>query len=253
MKKKIFFVFFISFASFVYAYLPLNLVDTPTVETLPKGSYSIYLSSYEKGGIKLKVIVGLSDLFQLGISEDIGGLIGDDKVSLNIPGALIKFNILRSEEGKKSLGWSVGYDYFIEGEYGKTNVKVKDAEGRNVLRREIIYGLYSVWNLPFHLIGPGQNFSFGCRYPLLPWNMKKNFNNLTFFAGLDIPFNREFRVVCEIEEISLNFTDFSRVMLNAGFRYVAGDLLGVSFNFRYIPDQNKLSRLIVIEYQNFLF
>jgi hypothetical protein len=153
------------------------------------------------------------------------------------------------EEGQTGkMGWAVGYDYFIEGEYGKTGNLDPAFHGNDV-----VYGVYSTFNLPFRLFGPGQSFSFGCRYPLVPLQMSKNFDDLTFFSGLDIPFNRELRWTLELEELSLNFTDYKRLMLNTGLRYVAGDLLGVSFNFRFLPGQNSLSRVIMIEYQNLFF
>jgi hypothetical protein len=226
----------------------MTLIDTPTPETLLRGYYDVYFSSYEAGGIKFKVAIGLADRITLGISEDVGGAIGDGIPQWNIPGVLAKINIFKLEENK--LGWSIGYDNFVEGEYGKVTMET-NADG-SAKRKEIIYGLYSAFSLPMAIF-TGSFFSFGVRYPLLPVKMEKNFSDLNFFAGVNLGLNNEVKLNAEIENASINPSENRNLLANAALKYVAGDVLSVSLNFRYLFTDKRLSRSINIEYQNLFY
>ena len=98
MKKHflpvVFCLFFAPVLSF--GYIQMNLVDTPTAESLLKGYYNIYFSAYEGGGIKIKASLGLADWVSLGLSEDVAGVIGAGKVKFALPpGVMAKFSIMQ--------------------------------------------------------------------------------------------------------------------------------------------------------------
>jgi hypothetical protein len=247
-RKFVFLAAFFAVSS-LFAYAELNLIDTPMPDTLVRGYYHLYFSSYENGGIKVKVGIGLADRLTLGISEDIGGAIGDGNVQWNIPGVMAKVNIFRTSES--GIGWALGYDNFIEGEYGKI-VTETNTDG-SVKRKEIVYGLYSTFALPLHIFNGNQAFTFGVRFPLLPIKVPKTMQDLTFFAGLNLPINNELRFNLEIENINYNFFANKNTMINASVKYVAGDVLGVSLAFRYMLSKEIPSRSIIIEYQNLFY
>ncbi len=238
-------VFTVSSAS---AFNQMTLIDTHTPETLMRGYYDVYFSSYEAGGIKFKVAIGLADRLTLGISEDVGGAIGDGSPQWNIPGVLAKINIFKHEESK--LGWAIGYDNFIEGEYGKT-VMETNANG-TPKRKEIIYGLYSAFSLPVTLFSDSF-FSFGARYPLLPVKMEKDISDFTLYAGINLGLNNEVRINAELENFSIGIKENDKLLANVALKYVAGDVLSVSLNFRYLFSEKLLSRSINIEYQNLFY
>ena len=239
----------------LWAFSSMNIIDTPTSDTLLRGYYDIYLSAYEAGGIKTKVAIGLADRITLGISEDVGGVIGDGNVTWTIPGVMAKLNIFNYTE--KKIGLAIGYNNFYGGEYGKTTITETNSETNISSHKEIIYGLYAVATLPIQFFGQ-QIFSFGARYPLLPIKMSKTASDLNLFANFSFAFNPELKLNMEIENIDLSSLDRNRPILNAGFVYVAGDVLSVSLNFRYSlsdtlnPLKNP-SRSIVIEYQNLFY
>jgi hypothetical protein len=238
----------------VSAFVQLNLIDTPAPDTLLRGYYHIYFSSYENGGIKLKVGIGLLDWMTLGISEDVGNAIGDANVKPNIPGVMARFAIFRPDDGK--LGWAAGWDNFIEGDYGKfTWTETNNATKETGTFTEIIYGVYSSFAVPFKLLNGDHRFNFGVRYPLLPVKMPKTINDISFFAGFDIGLSKEFHLSTELENVTLSLVNSPRAMLNASVKYVVGDVLGVSLVFRYLfsnPNKNP-SRSIIIEYQNLFY
>jgi len=236
-----------------FGYIQMNLVDTPTAENLLKGYYSLYFSAYEGGGIKVKVSLGLADWVTLGISEDISGVIGDGKVRFALPpGVMAKFSLFQLE--RDNFGLTLGYDFFTEGEYGKIrNVKWNGSSFETNLY--VVYGIYAAAAIPVKLFKTRQLINAGIRYPLMPQVLPlktATFSDLTLFAGLSLPFTKEFTFVTEIENFSFDFRRIEDTMLNMGFKYIAGDVLNVSLNFRYRFD-GRLSRIINIEYQNILF
>jgi hypothetical protein len=242
--RAVFSVLFLSGG--LFGYNQMTLIDTPTPDTLLRGYYDVYFSSYEAGGIKTKVSIGLADRITLGISEDVGAAIGDKTPQWSIPGVIAKINIFKIEDAR--FGWAVGYDNFVEGEYGKVIMET-NANG-STKRMEIIYGLYSAFSLPISILD-GSFFSFGARFPLLPIKMDKSFSDLGLFAGINIGLNKELKFNGEIENISLVKTD--KALGNMAIKYIVGDQLSVSLNFRYYFDKKLLSRSINIEYQNLFY
>ncbi len=227
-------------------YNQMTLIDTPTPDTLLRGYYDVYFSSYEAGGIKTKVAIGLADRISLGISEDVGAAIGDKSPKWNIPGVMAKINIFKLEDTR--FGWAIGYDNFVEGEYGKV-VMETNSDG-SAKRTEIVYGIYSAFSVPMNIL-EGSFFSFGTRFPLLPVKMDKSFADLNLFAGMNIGLNKELKINFEVENISFVKTD--KALGNAAIKYIVGDQLSVSLNFRYYFKKDLLSRSINIEYQNLFY
>jgi hypothetical protein len=231
----------------------MNLVDTPTAENMLKGYYNVYFSAYEGGGIKVKVSLGLADWVTLGISEDVAGAIGDGKVKFALPpGVMAKFSLFQLE--RDNFGLALGYDYFTEGEYGKV-VHVKRNSAETNTNTYVVYGIYATAAIPIRLFNARHLINLGMRYPLMPQVFpigNATFSDLTLFAGLSLPFSKEFVFVAELENFSLDLRRAENTMVNLGFKYIAGDVLNVSFNLRY-RFTGDLSRIINIEYQNILF
>lgn len=233
--------------------IPLQVIDTPTAGTLLRGSYHVYFSSYEEGGVKLKIAVGLSDCITFGLSEDVGAAIGNEKSVWTWPMGLLRLGIWNWED--RGVGLAAGFGNLMEGEYGKIDMVRTNGSGIIRTNREVEYGLYAVSTLPTSLFGQTQLFSFGTRFNLFPV-MDRNFSDLTFFCSYELPLSKNLKFKAELENFNLVQND--AIMLNGALTYTAGDVLGVSLNFRYLTSKKfnltgLPSRSITIEYQNLFF
>lgn len=131
MKKKR----FITAAFMLYAFLAvslasgakainIDLVDTPTANTLNKGEYYLQFHFYQEGGILIKGSAGLAERLTIGASYGGLGIIGTEAIEGNPePAFSLKYKI--SEEGKDSpVSIAVGYDGQGYGKYYRQGEKI---------------------------------------------------------------------------------------------------------------------------------
>jgi hypothetical protein len=226
----------------------INLIDIPTAWTILRGYYDVNVIIYGGGGLSAKISIGLTDRLMLGISEDIGGAIGSQKADWNIPGVLAKLNLIYPSDD--SLGIAIGYDSFLNGEYGKCY--------NNKITEDIVYGIYLAFTKPVSLFRGSQFWHFGVRFPLLPFEARKNGKNISLYTGLNIIINREIMIMGEVENIYLNGNRNKEILYNCGIKYNFSEALSVRLNFQYtssreINPEDKATRSILLEYQNIFY
>ena len=59
----------------------LDIIDTPTTNTLLRGMYNFHMRFYEGGGLNTRAWVGFANVFMIGASFDVQNAIGQGNVS----------------------------------------------------------------------------------------------------------------------------------------------------------------------------
>ena len=214
-----------------FAIVPnLDTVDTPTLITIPKGSYSLTVGGYNNGGISAKTIVGLTDYFYLGAAFDVMNLIGSDKIKFNIPGILAK---IRFTEGWNQfpLFVGIGYDSFYS---------------FSSRTQEIVYGPYFALTKPLFLFGSEQHIHFGIRMQVQPYYNPKSFSA---FISIDIPIGR-FVPMIELSNLYFN-NRIKEAFINLGLKISLFESLAMELDLFYSLNSQLLSRVFLFEFINF--
>ena len=249
MKKIILLIIIILQLTINYASGELiKLVDIPTAKTILRGYYAVDFVAYGRGGIQTKVMIGLTDRLTLGVSEDIGGAIGNNKADWNIPGVVAKLNIIYPDAD--TTGVAVGYDALLTGEFGKCyNNRITD---------DIVYGLYVSFSKQVHLFAGEQHWHFGIRFPLLPFEARKDGKNISLYTGLNVIVTDDIILFGEAENIYLSGNRGNEILYNTALKYYFNESLSVGVTFQYthsreINPTDKASRSLSIEYQNIFY
>lgn len=226
----------------------IKLIDIPTALTVLRGYYDIHFLAYPGGGIQTKIAIGLTDRIMLGIIEDVGGAIGNDRAHWSIPGVMAKINIIYPEPD--SIGLALGYDVLLNGQYGKAY--------DNRIAEDLVYGFYIAASRPVSLFKGDQFIHFGVRFPILPAPAREKGRNISFYTGLNILINPELMIVGEMENIYVNGNRGREIVYNAGLKYCFSESLGIGVVFQYTRSRelnptDKASRSLSIEYQNIFY
>lgn len=96
------------YANKMYANDVTYLVDTPTYSILDYGSYDLQFRVFTNGGVLTKLNFGIFKILNLGVSWELGSLIGVDDVTVAVPALQLKINVYSGSE--KLPGLAVGYD-----------------------------------------------------------------------------------------------------------------------------------------------
>ena len=248
MKKLIYIILIFLIPFFLHAEI-INLIDIPTSTTILRGYYDIDFLAYGRGGIMTKISIGLADRIMLGIIEDVDHAIGNHQPDWNIPGVLIKLNLIYLKPD--SMGVAIGYDALLSGEYGKVY--------NNQLSDDLVYGFYVACSKPVILFSGEQFWHFGARFPVLPKGAREKGENISLYTGLNIIINTELMVAGEIENIYVNSGDRgSEIIYNLGLKYNFSEFLSIGANFQYtrskeINPTDRASRSLRIGYQNIFY
>ncbi len=226
----------------------IQLIDIPTASTVLRGYYNVDFLAYGKGGIQTRLSIGLTDRIMLGIIEDVAGAIGTEKTDWNIPGVLVKLNIIYPDVS--SMGLAIGYDALLSGEYGKVY--------NNRMTDDIVYGFYIAGTKPIDLFKGDQFWHFGIRFPILPKKAREGGKNITLYTGLNVIITQEFMLIGEVENFYINKGRNKEVIYNAGLKYAFSEFLNMGLNFQYtisreINPSDRPSRSLRIEYQNIFY
>lgn len=211
-----------------------SVIDTQTAYTINRGSYQFSFWGYHNGGVELKAIIGLFDIFYCGVSFDFQNAIGKDKPRPNIPGVVAKVKLFEGWEAFP-LAIGFGYDSFYTGSH------VENEE--NPLNR-MLYGPYIVVTKPIYLLNDEQHISFGVRMPVQP---DYNPGDTSYFLGIDFPLGELFILKMEFERIYYDFSRHNDWLWNVGLRYSYMYQLGIEFDVMLQPKENP-NRIIRIEY-----
>jgi hypothetical protein len=234
MKKSVLLglLILVPFAAFPGVY-DLNVIDTPKAYTPFRGDLRFEFSVYDGGGILTSGLLGISDYAFLGIYFDAGRFIGSEEVELSPPGVVARFLIT---DGLTTAlpAIAVGYSYFIKGEAGKQD-------------GTLVSGLYAVASHRFYLFRNEQTFSYGLRYPVVPFSYSEP-ENASVFAGVDLEFSPAFSLKGEIENVRFVNDTWENVFYNFGFAFNVVDLVGLDVAFKYSPARDTLIRHLTIGY-----
>jgi hypothetical protein len=237
-----------------------TVIDTPTAFTIPRGTYQLGLLAYDSGGLELKTVVGLTDMFYMGISFDMEHAVGREEPKPNIPGVIAKFKITDGPESFP-VSLALGYDSFYMGATGKVTETVTTESSGSVLDgsgtetttktttdplNRMIYGPYFVITKPIYILDEEQHISGGFRVPAQP---EYNPDDSSYFLSVDVPLGQYFTVMAETERIYWNFSRSEQWLYNFGFRYNIFTKVGLELDFMIERDQTP-NRVVRIEYMD---
>ncbi|MFW6365907.1 MAG: hypothetical protein ACOC2H_05455 [Spirochaetota bacterium] len=235
-----------------------NVIDTPTAYTIPHGTYQLGMLAYDEGGLEFKTVVGLTDMFYMGVSFDMEHAIGRNRIKPNVPGVIAKFKVTDGPESFP-ISFALGYDSFYMGATGKVQKDSGDdggddgplgadedsgSETRVDPLNRMVYGPYIVVTKPIYILDEEQHISAGFRIPAQP-NYKPDYSS--YFLSLDVPMGQYFTVKAETERIYWNFKRSEEWLLNFGFRYNIFTKVGLELDL--MLEQHKTpNRVVRIEY-----
>ena len=198
------------------------LIDLPTAGTLERGSFSIGLRMFRNGGLLSAIAVGITPRVMLGLSFGGENIIGAGDVSWNKnPGILAGIRVVDENFAVPAitLGFnSQGYGPYFDG--------VDRYENKSRGLYAVASKNYAVfYNLGLH---GGLNRSF---------EDNDNDEDLNFFFGADLSFNREFRFMLEYDLARNDNENDSQFgsgegYLNAGVQWSFSDRLFLQFNLK---------------------
>jgi len=186
MKKIIYLVValtcHVSFAQTALLIHSIDLVESPTAVTMPKGSYHVSLKTFDQGGVLSQIGVSLTDRFMFGISFGGTSVLGSGRVTWNPQaGVQLKYQISREELNYPAI--SIGYDSQGAGAYlGEFRRYTEKSKGLylNLSKSYSLLGLFA-----FHA---GLSRSF---------EQEDGDDDLTVFTGLEKSLNSELSVLGE--------------------------------------------------------
>ncbi len=235
-----------------------TVIDTPTAFTIPHGTYQLGLLAYDEGGLELKTVVGLTDMFYMGVSFDMEHAIGRDEPKPNVPGVIAKFKITDGPESFP-ISLALGYGSFYMGATGKIKTEESSSsDDGGILGTEessgdqytvdplnrMVYGPYIVITKPIYILDEEQHISGGFRVPAQP-NYKPD--DSSYFLSLDVPLGQYFTVMAETERIYWNFKRSDEWLLNFGFRYNIFTKVGLELDILLERDKTP-NRVVRVEY-----
>lgn len=217
------------YAEKVYATNVTYLVDVPTYSLLDYGSYDIQFRIFSGGGVLTKLNFGIFKILNLGVSWELGNIIGVSDVVVAVPALQLKLNVYSGSE--KIPGFAIGYD------------------GQGFF--------YNQSDADFTQKGKGIYFVFGKELllPSLNFNVGLNLNDFKHpcvlgFAGIS------YQIIDEVLMAMVEYDNIGKgkdTRLNAGFRLWITENLDIDFILRNFTTGDKekygCERLLKISYQ----
>ncbi len=205
----------------------VELIDLPTAEVVDANHFNTNFRLYEGGGILTRMSFGIGKRVNIGISFDLTGFIGSDKVLIQRPELQFKY---RFYDGKKNIpALALGYD-----QQGYRYGLNKNTGEEEYIHRE--KGLYlaatqeMITNTEFH---------FGLNVHDFPADQFFGFLGASWAPSEDILF------LTEID----NIRRFDETRLNLGLRYLNTPNLSIEAAFRNITRSTDNERIIRLNYQ----
>jgi len=227
------------------------LIDLPTAGTLDRGSYEIRLRMFDNGGLIGSVGVGISDRFMFGLSYGGENIIGAGDINWNPdPGIQARFRVIDEDFSLPAvtIGFdSQGFGPFLKQQKVDSSGKTQKIERFTNKSRGFFavatknYALFH--NLGFH---GGVNVSL---------EDEDNDQDLNFFIGADLSFNREFKVLAEYDfawNDNENDKEFGSGdgYLNLGGQWTFSDRLVLQFHLKNVFENGpgKITREFKVGY-----
>jgi hypothetical protein len=212
--------------------------SVPTTDTLGRAKFDIGFAMYDNGGMNTKLMVGIFDVLDIGISENVDGLIGSGNANLNIPGACIKITIIKD---LNNFNWGLGFDSFA---YGRNGSYIPPDTNVN---SSTIYGFYTSAGFRYSLFGYNDFFSYGIRVPLLPSEFRE-LSNTSLFLGATAAVSPYFCFGFTLENFYLNFTRSDRILPSFLVNFMPSPQFRLSIILQYESYSGKLNRILSLGY-----
>jgi len=216
-----------------------SIGSVPIPTGLGRGNFFGQFLMYDNGGVNAKFVVGVWDAIDIGISENLDGLIGSGNVNVNIPGAYLKVTLLKDLD---NFNWAIGFDNFIygsEGTYFPTNTNEAPST---------IYGFYTAAGWHYSLIGGNDVLSVGLRFPLLP-DEERNVTNMSIFAGATISAPQYISVGFTIENFFFDVNRMEYILPSLIFNFNPTPPFNISLMLQYDFSVSKLIRIFSLSYE----
>lgn len=206
------------------------LVDIPTYSLLDYGSYDIQFRVFSSGGVLTKLNFGIFKVLNLGVSWELGNLIGVDDVVVAVPALQLKLNLYSGSE--KIPGLAIGYD------------------GQGFF--------YNQSKAEFTQKGKGVYFVFGKELllPSLNFNAGLNLNDFKHPCVLGFV-GTSYQIIDEALMAMIEYDNLGKgkdARLNAGFRLWITENFDIDFILRNFTTGDKerygCERVLKISYQS---
>ncbi|MDA3793345.1 MAG: hypothetical protein PF545_06835 [Elusimicrobia bacterium] len=206
----------------------VEIIDTPTAESVGFGSYDLSFRLYDRGSIMARLLYGIimKDL-TLGLSFDAENVVGAGEVKAHRPYLYIKLPLYTG--GYKWPAVSVGFDEQGLGRYDDTDK------------------IYQFNPMGFFMVmtktgmGPGLNMGAGINadYSIT----KTDDTGLKGFVNASYTLGPEFMMLAEVRDI-YSWSSY----VNAGARYMLTPELHFEFSALNIGGIGKVERIISVNY-----
>jgi hypothetical protein len=210
----------------------IDIIDTPTSNTLLRGMYNFHMRFYESGGVLTRAWVGFANTFMIGATFNLDNVIGVGTITGREPKVLAKLRLIEDSAAFPSL--AVGYEpqsfgVFVGGATSAYSVRPIGAYAVVTKQLGIInlnggVNNHNVWT----------NFSFS--------------GDLGAFAGATVMLNTDFAVLLEYNDLTSSTTN----SLNLGFRYAFAPELRIEVDIKGLQgDSTKYVRNLRLDYTNY--
>ncbi len=258
MKQFIFILLF--FVSFAYAddfmvideptdaYTQVDHTDVPEVrgsgievgsvdtsDQPARGSMISEVNFYENGGVESRVVVGIFDLFSIGVSEKVDALIGSSMPVLNIPAAFLKFSLFPTA---RPLNLALGFNRFAYGQNGNV-----DVDGNNIGTQ---YGMFLSSSVGYTLFELPHLTTLGLRMPLLP-NSFRGTQNISMVFATQLRW-KWFEIGLTLENLYFDVTRLDQSVVSAIVSFHLIESLTVEGVFVGELDGGGIHRLLNVKY-----
>ncbi len=201
----------------------LDIIDTPTTNTLLRGMYNFHMRFYEGGGLNTRAWVGFANVFMIGASFDLQNAIGQGNVDGREPKVLAKVRIIDESIAFPSIAF--GY------------------EPQTIGMTTFPMGIYAAAS---KTIMPGIICSGGVNNHNVFTNFVFN-DNFGVFAGVIWMPSQDFAFLGEINDIIQNNRS-----LNVGIRFAFAPEIRIEFDFKGLTkSQSEYARNLRIDYVNY--
>ncbi len=208
----------------------IDIVDTPTSNTLLRGMYNFHMRFYEAGGVLTRAWVGFANTFMIGATFNLDNVIGLGTISGREPKILAKLRLMDDSAAFPAL--ALGYEPQSFGTFTPPDS-------------------YSVRPIGAYAVVTKQMGILNINGGICNHNKWTNFElnkDLGIFAGGILMLNPDFAVLAEYNDITSDTTN----SINIGFRYAFAAELRIEIDVKGLtgaPD--KYSRNLRIDYTNY--
>lgn len=220
--------------------LPRKLIDIPTANMLPRGSFDFDFRAYPRGGIFAAVDIGLTNWFMLGVAYGGENILGEGGVNWN-PRVEFLSKIRIVSETYQLPSIAIGFDSQGSGAYNDSlrRYTIKSKGFYAALTKNYLWGSVPV------------GFHGGVNYSL---ENKDGDESPDFFVGTDIMFNDQvaFQLTYDPGLNDNNKDSFygkGRGYLDTSLRWLYSETLQMEFQLKNLLGNRKNSTTISREFR----